>query len=86
MSDYRNHEYLPRVFFLMNFNANSEEIRPMGKLHNVLTPGELGKLDKAKKAELQKKLTEHISNDPMLREIVKRHEIIRKHLKEKLKT
>ena len=58
----------------------------MGKLHHVLNPGELGKLDKAKKDKLQKKLTEHIRNDPMLREIVKRHEIIRKHLKEKLKT
>jgi protein required for attachment to host cells len=57
----------------------------MGQLHHVLTPAELGKLNKEQKKELQKKLTQEIENDPMLKEIVKRHGVVRKHLRQKLK-
>jgi hypothetical protein len=57
----------------------------MGKLHNILTPAELKKLSQSEKNDLQKKMTQHIKNDPMLKEIVRLHGKVRKHLKEKLK-
>jgi hypothetical protein len=57
----------------------------MGKRHNIITPAELKKLDQKKKADLQKEMTQHIKNDPMLKEVVKLHGKARKHLKNKLK-
>jgi hypothetical protein len=57
----------------------------MGKLHHLFTPAELKKLDKTKQKELQAKLTGQIKKDPMLKAIIKAHENMRKHLKEKLK-
>jgi hypothetical protein len=57
----------------------------MGKLHHILSPAELKKLDNQKKKDLQKQIAEHISKDPMLKEIVKLRRSTNKHLKAKLK-
>jgi len=57
----------------------------MGKLHHILTPAELKKLDNRKKSDLQKQIAEHINKDPMLKEIVKLRRSTNKQLKAKLK-
>jgi hypothetical protein len=56
----------------------------MGKLHNIVSPTQLKKLKNREKA-LQKEMTRHISNDPMLREAVKLNAKVAKHLRQKLK-
>lgn len=57
----------------------------MGKLHHIFTPAELAKLDAREKKDLQKRMTQHIKDDPMIDAIVKMHGKARKRLKEKLK-
>jgi hypothetical protein len=57
----------------------------MGKLHHILTPAELAKLAKSQKAELQKKFDELKENDPMLKELIKRQQVVHKHIRQKLK-
>jgi hypothetical protein len=57
----------------------------MGKLYKLFTPAELAKLDKRKKADLQKKLSRHIKSDPMVKAIVTAHRNMCKHLKQVLK-
>lgn len=56
----------------------------MGKLHNIVTPAQLKKLKNREKA-LQREMTRHIKNDPMLSEAVKLHAKVAKHLRKKLK-
>ena len=56
----------------------------MGRLHNIITPAELKKLKNREKA-LQKKMTQLLKDDPMLREAVRLHQKVATHIKQKLK-
>jgi hypothetical protein len=56
----------------------------MGSPHHIYSPKELSGLSAANRKRLQKEISQLVKNDPMVREIIKAHRNMRKHLKEKL--
>jgi len=56
----------------------------MGSIYQLYSQKELKGLDDKHKKRLQAELSQHVKNDPMVRQIIKTHRNMRKHLREKL--
>jgi hypothetical protein len=69
---------------MMNPQCKFQGDQAMGSPHHVFSPKELTSLGKGEVKKVGAEISQHVKNDPMLKEIVKVHRSMRNHLKQKL--